>query len=98
MCMHSRATRSFHWHKKYTRRLQSAFVDAVYLAKAIDNARGNAPARTAHVYPTDLPDQAKPGGGMRRIGDRIIPKVATCPACIDIVRKDSPSHNRDPTQ
>eukprot|EP00959_Pyramimonas_sp_CCMP1952_P425254 8907636-Pyramimonas_sp.AAC.1 len=35
---------------------------------------------------------------MRRIGDRIIPKVATCPACIDNVRKDSLSHNRDPTQ
>eukprot|EP00959_Pyramimonas_sp_CCMP1952_P057159 1193073-Pyramimonas_sp.AAC.1 len=35
---------------------------------------------------------------MRRIGDRIIPKVARCPACIDNVRKDNPNHNRDPTQ
>eukprot|EP00959_Pyramimonas_sp_CCMP1952_P098836 2066494-Pyramimonas_sp.AAC.1 len=60
--------------QKYTRRLQSAFVEAVYLAKSIDNARGDAPARTAHAYPADLPGQTELGEGMRRIGDRVIPK------------------------
>eukprot|EP00959_Pyramimonas_sp_CCMP1952_P248222 5188419-Pyramimonas_sp.AAC.1 len=84
--------------QRYTRRLQSAVVEAVYLATAIDTKRGDAPTRTAHACPADLPDQAEPGEGMRRIGDRIIPKVATCPACIDNVGKDSPSLNRDPTQ
>eukprot|EP00959_Pyramimonas_sp_CCMP1952_P200893 4201645-Pyramimonas_sp.AAC.1 len=61
MRMHNRATGSFHWHNKYIRRLQSAFVEAVYLAKAVDNTRGDAPTRTAHAYPADLPDQAEPG-------------------------------------
>eukprot|EP00959_Pyramimonas_sp_CCMP1952_P406674 8523476-Pyramimonas_sp.AAC.1 len=74
MCTHNRATWIFHWHKKCTRRLQSAFVEAVDLAKAIETKRGDAPIRTAHAYPADLPDQAEPGEGMRRVGDRIIPK------------------------
>merc|ERR1712113_241596 len=38
----------------YTRRLQSAFVEAVYLAKMLDKVRGDTPAKLAQAFPNTV--------------------------------------------
>ena len=86
----------------YTKRLQSAFVEAVYLAKTLDKLRGDTPDKVAQAFPntveavTDPPQPEELRARVRRLKAR--PLVATCPACVDNIRANSPSHNRDPLQ
>ena len=97
--MRSRATVNWPLLPSTHKRLQSAFVEAVFMARALDNMRGDAHDRTAHAYPTNADTGSGPSDlttRVRTLGIRVGPGGMGCPACADNVRADSPSHNRDP--